>query len=164
MAQTIIGIMGPGDNPSQQDLDCAYELGSLIAKEKWILLTGGRNAGVMEAAGKGAKESGGTTIGILPDEDRKRMSQFVDIPILTGMGSARNAINVLSSDVVIACGCGAGTMSEIMLAIKAGKNILLLNQTDKTIAFLKELEYPNLLFVKTPGQAVAEIRTLLKNR
>lgn len=156
--------MGPGDDPTRKDLDVAYELGSLIAKEDWVLLTGGRNVGVMEAASKGSSQAGGTTVGIIPDEDKKRMSQYVDIPILTGMGSARNNINVLSSDVVIACGMGAGTMSEVMLAIKSGKNILLLNQTDQTKAFLEELEYSKLLFVETPEHAIAEIRTLLKKR
>lgn len=156
--------MGPGDDPTRKDLDVAYQLGSLIAQEGWILLTGGRNVGVMDAASKGSSEASGITIGIIPDEDKKRMSQYVDIPILTGMGSARNNINVLSSDVVIACGMGAGTMSEVMLAIKSGKNILLLNQTDKTKAFLEELEYSKLLFVETPEHAIAEIRTLLKKR
>lgn len=156
--------MGPGDDPTRKDLDVAYQLGSLIAQEGWILLTGGRNVGVMDAASKGSSEAGGTTIGIIPDEDKKRMSQYVDIPILTGMGSARNNINVLSSDVVVACGLGAGTMSEVMLASKSGKNILMLNQTDQTKAFLEELEYPKLLFVETPKQAIAEIKTLIRNR
>jgi len=163
MPKTIIGVMGPGDDPSRKDLDSAYELGALIAKEGWVLLTGGRNVGVMDAASKGAKASGGTTIGIIPGDDKKRMSQYVDIPIFTGMGSARNNINVLSSDVVIACGMGAGTMSEIMLAMKSRKNICLLNQTDKTKAFLRELDYPKLLFMETPKQVVAEIRNLVQN-
>lgn len=107
MKKPIIGVMGPGDGATQKEIKHAYKLGQLIAEQNWILLTGGRNVGVMGAASKGAKSSGGLTIGILPSENKNGMSKFVDIPICTGMGSARNNINVLSSDVVIACGSGA---------------------------------------------------------
>lgn len=66
MAKTVIGVMGPGDNATKEECDSAFELGKLIANKGWILLTGGRNVGVMEAASRGAKEAGGLTIGILP--------------------------------------------------------------------------------------------------
>jgi len=161
MPNIIIGVMGPGDHPTEDDLNTAFELGSLIAKEGWILLTGGRNVGVMEAASKGAKTSGGTTIGILPDEDKKRTSQYVDIQILTGLGSARNNINILSSDVVVACGLGAGTMSEIMLAIKSGKHILLLNQTNKTMSFIEQMDYNKLELADEPQEVISRIRQLV---
>lgn len=161
MAKTIIGIMGPGDHARGKDWEAAYRLGTLIAKEGWVLLSGGRNVGVMDAASKGAKEAGGLTIGILPDEDKKSMSTYVDIPILTGMGSARNNINILSSDVVVACGLGAGTMSEIMLGIKSGKSILLLNQSDTTISFLDELAYSKLYFADEPQEIISRIRQLV---
>ena len=132
--------MGPGDMPSKEDLESAFQLGKMIAHRDWVLLTGGRNAGVMDAASKGASEHGGLVIGILPDEDRSRMSSYVDIPIVTGVGSARNNINILTSDVIIACGTGAGTFSEIMLALKAGKHVIVLNQSDEAISFLQSLE------------------------
>ncbi|MGK7371119.1 MAG: TIGR00725 family protein, partial [Candidatus Halalkalibacterium sp. M3_1C_030] len=135
MAKRIIGVMGPGDRPTDEDLQTSYKLGAEIAKQNWLLLTGGRNAGVMDAASKGASEHGGMVVGVLPDSDRNRMSTYVDIPIVTGVGSARNNINVLTSDIIVACGTGAGTLSEIMLALKAGKHVFLLNQTNEALGF-----------------------------
>jgi len=120
----IIGVMGGGE-VSGDALNQSYLLGSLIAGQGWILLNGGRNAGVMDASAKGARDHGGLTIGILPDNDRSRVSDHILIPIVTGMGSARNAINVLSSDVVVACPGGPGTLSEIALALKAAKPVIL---------------------------------------
>jgi Predicted Rossmann fold nucleotide-binding protein len=66
MKKTIIGIMGPGESATSTDLENAYQLGQLIAEAGWILLTGGRNVGVMDAANKGAKSANGLTVGILP--------------------------------------------------------------------------------------------------
>ena len=125
----MIGIMGPGENASQNDCDLAYEIGKILASENYLVLTGGRNCGVMDAALKGAKEAGGTTIGILPGEDTSGMSKYTDIPILTGMHNARNVINILSSKVVVAIGEGPGTFSEIALALKMKKPLILLNST-----------------------------------
>ena len=121
----IVGVMG-GGSADPEAIDVARRLGKLIAKQGWTLLNGGRNSGVMEASAKGAREMGGTTIGILPDADRRHVSRYIDIPIVTGMGQARNVINVLSSDVIIACSGGAGTLSEIALAIKSKKPVILL--------------------------------------
>lgn len=81
----------------------------------------------MHSSLKGAKENSGLTIGILPDNNKKRMSQFVDIPIITGLGNARNNINILSSNIIIAIGSGPGTLSEIALAIKEDKPVIILN-------------------------------------
>jgi uncharacterized protein (TIGR00725 family) len=109
----------------------AFALGQAIAKEGWVLLSGGRKSGVMEAVNEGAKNAdrNALTIGILPGKDKKQLSDCVDVGIVTGMDSARNNINILSSDVVIACGYGgSGTASEIALALKAGKDVILLNE------------------------------------
>lgn len=161
MAETIIGVMGPGAKPTDKDLNDAYELGRLIAGHKWVLLTGGRKAGVMDAASRGASENGGLVVGVLPGSDRSGMSQFVDIPVLTGMGGARNNINVLSSDIVIACGSGAGTTSEIMLALKAGKAVIMLNQTEQGRNFFQSLDYSTLHFAESPQQAVDLAQNLI---
>lgn len=126
MVRTIVGVMGAGDNATARDIESGRQLGSLIAMRGWTLLTGGRNVGVMHAASRGAKECGGLVIGILPASDTQQMSEFVDIPIVTGMGSARNNINVLSSKVIIACGMGAGTASEVALALKANRPVIIL--------------------------------------
>ena len=161
MAEVIIGVMGPGARPKDQDLQFAYELGKRIANNGWVLLTGGRSAGVMDAASRGASENGGLVIGILPGSDRHGMSAHVDIPILTGMGSARNNINVLSSSAVIACGTGAGTTSEIMLALKAGREVVLLNQSEKAMHFFKEMDTGKIHFADDPGHAIEMIKTLM---
>lgn len=122
----IIGVMG-GGNVDHPALEKARELGKRIAREGWVLLNGGRNTGIMEASARGAREAGGLVIGILPDDHWGQVSQYVTIPILTGMGSARNSINVLSSHVVIACPGGSGTVSEIALALKAGRRVILMD-------------------------------------
>ena len=146
MRKTIIGVMGPGDLATETDINNAYELGKLIAQEEWILLTGGRNVGVMDAANKGAKKAGGLTIGILPSNNTKNVSDAVDIAILTDMGNARNNINVLSSNVIIACGMGLGTVSEIALALKNKKPVILLSEDKKSQQLFYNLS-PNLTFM-----------------
>src|SRR3989344_3767650 len=128
MRKAIIGVMGPGEKASEKDTQDAFNLGKLIAKENWVLLSGGRNSGVMDAVSKGAKSAKGLTIGVMPDTDETKISEAVDIPIITDMGSARNNINVLSSSVVIVCGTIApGTLSEIALALKGKKKVILIN-------------------------------------
>jgi uncharacterized protein (TIGR00725 family) len=131
--------MGGGEGADEQHLRWAYELGKAVATHDWILLTGGRKAGVMDAASRGAKDNGGFVVGVLMGEDASSASDAVDVVIATGMGSARNNINVLSSDVVIACGAPSpGTLSEIALALKAKKPVVLLNDDPQAIAFLQK--------------------------
>jgi uncharacterized protein (TIGR00725 family) len=126
--------------PSPQSFAAARELGRLIAERGWIVLTGGRPAGVMAAACAGAKEvPRSLTLGILPGGDGA--GPDVDIAVFTGMGEARNMINVLTSDVVVACGVeGPGTASEISLALKAGKPVILLGASEPTVDFFQRLK------------------------
>ncbi|MGB3494898.1 MAG: hypothetical protein WBA57_19365 [Elainellaceae cyanobacterium] len=135
MRLTIVGVMGPGEGALPQECDRAFGLGQRIATAGWVLLTGGRNAGVMNAANRGAKAAGGLTLGLLLADSYEGMSDAVDIAILTGMGQARNAINVLSSEVVIACGMGLGTASEVALALKVGKPVILISDDDLAYRF-----------------------------
>jgi uncharacterized protein (TIGR00725 family) len=162
MKKIIVGVIGPGEKATNLDQKNAYKLGQLIAKKGWILLTGGRAVGVMEFAMRGAKSVKGLTIGILPDKDSKRMSDAVDIPIITDLGNARNNLNVLSSDVVIACGMGLGTVSEIALALKNGKKVILLSDNKQGIDFFSSLEKNNLL-VATSAENALELMTNLVN-
>ena len=115
--------------------------------------------GVMDASARGAHEAGGLTIGILPDADLNRASQYLDIPIVTGLGSGRNNINVLSSDVAIACHGGAGTLSEIALAVKAGKPTILLDFDVGGMFDVKEQKA--LIKVNTPEEAIERVKQLL---
>ena len=161
MKKTIIGVMGPGEKARPEDITNAFKLGKLIAEKDWILLSGGRNAGVMDAVNKGAKSAGGLTIGILPSCDGSDVSDFVDISIITGMGSARNNINVLSSRVVVACGAmEAGTLSEIALALKAQKQVILLNDDAEGQQFIKRVCKEKVHIANTPEAAVGLIQKL----
>ncbi|MEG3845844.1 TIGR00725 family protein [Microcoleus sp. herbarium19] len=163
MKKIIIGIMGPGESATSTDLENAYQLGKLIAEAGWILLTGGRNVGVMEAANKGAKAANGLTVGILPGNDTRGISEAVDIAIVTDMGNARNNINILSSNVIIACGMGAGTASEIALALKADKPVILLNDSAESQFFFKKLAAANVFAVKNAVEAIAQTGKILAN-
>ena len=86
--------------------------------------------GVMEAACRGAKAAGGTTVGILPGTERSAANEHVDVAIATGLGEARNTLVVRAADAVIAVGGGYGTLSEIALALKAGKRVVGLGSWD----------------------------------
>ncbi|MCH7813732.1 MAG: TIGR00725 family protein [Planctomycetes bacterium] len=125
MRKAVIGVMGGADADERGRSD-AHRLGRLIAERGWVLLNGGRNTGVMAASAEGAQQAGGMVVGVLPDRDPRKASPHLDLAIVTGMGDARNVINVLSSDVVIACPGGAGTLSEVALALKNGKPVILL--------------------------------------
>lgn len=125
--RTVIGVMGSGESGDKLLLALARDLGAAIAAEGWVLLNGGRNSGVMDASAVGARNKGGLVIGVLPDEGTAAASRHLDVAIRTGMGDGRNWINVLSSDVVIALRGGAGTLSEIALALKAGRTVILLD-------------------------------------
>ncbi|MEX2604483.1 MAG: TIGR00725 family protein [Gracilimonas sp.] len=157
----IIGIMGPGEGATFSDKETATKVGKLLAKQEYIVLTGGRASGVMEAAMKGAKSAGGTTIGVLPSEDGTGQSEYVDILIKTGMGHARNIINVLTSDVVVGIGTGPGTTSEIALAIKTGKPIILLNQTSESINFFQKFNFSELHQAKSIEEALQLIKSVI---
>lgn len=161
MKKIIIGVMGPGIEATANDLKNAYELGKSIADQGWVLLTGGRNVGVMDAASQGAKAANGLTIGILPTDNTNAISEAVDIAIMTDMGNARNNINVLSSNVVIACGMGAGTASEIALALKANKRVILLNDSKEAQSFFTKLSSENICIVNSFGDAIAAAKTIL---
>lgn len=161
MPRIIIGVMGAGKLATLEDIDTAYQLGKSIAENGWILLTGGRKAGVMDAASQGAKSAAGIVIGVLPSNDLQGMSDAVDIPIVTEMGNARNNINVLSSTVVIACGMGLGTASEVALALKNNKPVVLLNQTELTYQFFNSLAAGKVFLARDVSKAIALIQQII---
>lgn len=154
--------MGNGERAGKEDMKTAYELGKLIASEGWILLSGGMNAGVMQSVNKGAKENGGLTVGIISRQDAG-IAEGVDIPIMTDMGSARNNINVLTSNVIVACGMGPGTSSEVSLALqnRANKPVVLLNNGEETIKFFRTLREELVHVAKNPEEAIEIIKNLL---
>jgi uncharacterized protein (TIGR00725 family) len=98
-------------------------VGRELARRGAIVVCGGLG-GAMEAACKGAKEAGGTTVGILPGGDRADANQWVDVAIPTGLGEGRNALVVRAADALIAVGGGYGTLSEIALALRRGTRVI----------------------------------------
>jgi uncharacterized protein (TIGR00725 family) len=101
----------------------AYEIGRGIAAAGVHLVCGGRG-GVMAAACRGAREAGGLTIGLLPGLDRDQANEWVQVAIPTGLGELRNGLVVRSAEVVVAVGGAYGTLSEVALALQAGKPVL----------------------------------------
>ena len=118
MQISVIGNSEEGENAG-----IAYKTGLEIGKKGHILVCGGRT-GVMEAACKGAKETGGLTIGISTSEDGAELNKYVDVQIRTGMGYARNAIVAYSADAVIVIGGSHGTLNEMCFASFSGKPII----------------------------------------
>jgi hypothetical protein len=161
MRKIVIGVMGPGEKATIDDVENAYQLGQLIAARGWVLLTGGRKVGVMDAASRGAKASGGLTVGILPNNNLEAVSEAVDIAIVTDMGNARNNINVLSADVVIACGMGIGTASEVALALKNDKSVILLTQERENTKFFTRLGKERIFVADKPETAIAIANNIL---
>jgi uncharacterized protein (TIGR00725 family) len=120
-----VAVVGPGDEPTA----AAADVGRLVAERGAVLVCGGLG-GAMEAACRGAKQAEGVTVGILPGSDRSDANPYVDVALPTGLGEARNALVVRAADVVIAIGGGYGTLSEIALALKAGKRVIGLDTWD----------------------------------
>ncbi len=112
-AQAALGPLG----------DWAEEVGRLLGEAKVTLLCGGLG-GVMESACRGALSAGGTTVGILPGDDRRAANPAVQIAVATGMGEMRNALLVRSSDALIALGGEFGTLSEVGFALKIGRPVV----------------------------------------
>ncbi|HEY7119250.1 MAG TPA: TIGR00725 family protein [Tepidisphaeraceae bacterium] len=103
----------------------AFEIGAMLAELGAILITGG-GAGTMQAACRGARSKGGVTVAILKSADFADANDASSIVIPTGLGHARNVVNILAGDVVIALGSSAGTISEACFAWIQGRPILTL--------------------------------------
>jgi uncharacterized protein (TIGR00725 family) len=125
LSNKFVAVIG-GFPCSSEDYSNAEIVGRELAKNNAVLICGGEG-GVMEAACKGARSVGGITLGILPGDNRKSANEYVSIPLVTGLGSARNLIIVKSSRVAIAIGGGYGTLSEISFALKYGIPVVGLN-------------------------------------
>jgi uncharacterized protein (TIGR00725 family) len=113
-----IGVLGPSQ-ADPETLAIAERVGSEIAGRGAILICGGLG-GVMEAAARGAKRAGGLTIGITPGTNAREANEHIDVPVVTGLGEARNVLVVRSSNAVIAIAGSYGTLSEIAFALKLG--------------------------------------------
>lgn len=118
----LVAVIGAG-LCSEQEATLAEEVGRRLAEAGAVVLTGGRG-GVMAAASRGAAQAGGLVIGILPGEDANQANPWVTLPIVTGLGEARNAVLMRTAQVVIAVGGEYGTLSEIAFALKFGRPVV----------------------------------------
>lgn len=156
----VVAVVGSGSGTAT-DVSNARELGRLTAEKGWVLVTGGRNAGAMKAVNEGAKQAGGLTIGILPDR-KTEISSSVDVAIVTDIGESRNNVIVLSADVVVACGADdPGTASEVALALKAGKPVILVGTDEIACSFFRKIGGNGIQIADSPEQAVQLINDLL---
>jgi len=121
----IIAVIG-NSSCSPEEAKLAESVGELLAQRGVAIICGGLG-GVMEAVCRGAKSKGGLTVGILPGQDSSTANPWVDIPVVTGIGEARNLAVVKSAQAVIAIGGNYGTLSEIAYALKSGIPIIGLN-------------------------------------
>jgi len=123
-----IGVIG-GSSCTEKTAELAKSVGQEIARAGAALVCGGLG-GVMEAACRGAKRAGGTTLGILPSWSKESANEFVDIPIVTGLGDMRNLMVVRNSDAVIALPGKYGTLSEIAFCLNSATPLISLSNWD----------------------------------
>ncbi len=136
-----VSVIG-GSTVTDQEYDRAYEVGRLLGDAGHEVVCGGRT-GVMEAACRGASETGGHTIGILPGTDRHSANRYVDTAIATGLGNARNPLVVRNGDAVIAVDGGTGTLSELGHALDFGRPVAGLGtHTIDGVAGIEHVETP----------------------
>lgn len=117
-----VTVIGDSENIGANNA-IAYDAGKAVAAQGYVLLTGGMEA-VMREASRGASETGGFVVSILPGEDVDSGNPFKDVSIATGMGWARNSVNVLSCDAVVVIGGGSGTLCEIAFAWAYNKPVI----------------------------------------
>ncbi len=151
----IIAVIGGGE-PSPEEAKLAEKVGRELARQGAILVCGGMG-GVMEAACRGASSEGGITIGILPGDSAKAANPYVQIPIVTGIGYARNISVVKSAEAVIAIGGSYGTLSEIAHARQSGIPVIGLN----TWSLSRNGQVDNsIILAQNPTEAVNEALNL----
>jgi uncharacterized protein (TIGR00725 family) len=145
-----VAVIGAGECDAAA-ASLAEEVGERLARSGCVLVTGGLG-GVMEAASRGAGRAGGLVVGILPGAAASDANRWVDVPIATGMGDARNAVLVNTAEALIAVGGSYGTLSEIAFALRRGRPIASLGswQVD-----------PQVVRVATAAQAVESVLSRL---
>ncbi len=157
-SKKFIAVIG-GSQCSSQEARLAEEVGRELARRGVILVCGGLG-GVMEAACRGASSEGGVTIGILPGESRQTANPYVQFPIVTGIGYARNVAVVKSAQAVIAISGSYGTLSEISHALQNGIPVIGLN----TWSLSKNGRQDNsIILAQNPAEAVDKALNLVTN-
>ncbi|HEY95353.1 MAG TPA: TIGR00725 family protein [Dehalococcoidia bacterium] len=145
----IIAVIGARE-PSPEESGLAEEVGKEIARQDAALICGGLG-GIMEAACRGAAGKGGITIGVLPGDDPNTANPHVQIPIVTGIGYARNLVVVRSANAVIAIGGRYGTLSEIAYALAGNTPVIGLNTWS---IYRGGTQDDSIIYVQSPSEAV----------
>lgn len=158
-SKTIIAVIG-ASQASVAELKAAEEVGRLIALNGATLVCGGMG-GVMEAACRGAATAGGITVGILPGDSPREANAFVELPIATGIGYARNATVVKSAQAVIAIGGSYGTLSEIAYALQGGLPVIGLDTWHISRNGQHE---EGIIVAASPGAAVIKTLEMIRQR
>ncbi len=166
----LIGVMGAGEDADARTIALAEALGAAISRRGWGLLSGGRPCGAMAAACRGAMAvAGHLVVGVLPGDGGggaagRAETAALDVALFTGLGQARNVINVLSSDVVVVCGAGGpGTLSEAAHALKAGRPLLLLAVPPAWQELFGSLG-GQVRLCDTPAEAIEAVAALLEEQ
>lgn len=159
----VIGHNTNGCTPEHKKI--AYDVGMEIAKSGSVLICGGLG-GVMTASARGARDGGGLTVGIIPQNDPAMANEFCDVVIPTGMGLARDFLNALSADGVIIVGGGSGTLSETTAAYMYKKPMVAIRNMGGSITsfidgFIDQRENIKIIGVDTPKEAVNKILELI---
>ncbi len=158
----IIAVIG-GSDAKPQHVALAEEVGRELAQRGATVVCGGLK-GVMEAVCRGAKEAGGTTIGILPGRSSRDANSYVDIPIVTSLGYARNVIVVHTGEAAIAIGGAFGTLSEIAHALGEGIPVIGLSTWPLTVRGDGDPIGDGLIPASTPQEAVDKALTAAQAR
>jgi uncharacterized protein (TIGR00725 family) len=146
----VIAVIG-GRRVKKGLLLMAEDVGRLIAERGAVLLCGGLG-GIMEASAKGAKDAGGLTLGVLPQDDKGHANPFIDIPVATGLGIGRNVIIARTADALVAIGGQYGTLSEIAFSL----------QLKKPVIGIETWDIDGVIRAETPEDAVRKIFDNLK--
>jgi uncharacterized protein (TIGR00725 family) len=155
-AAPYVAVIG-ASNATEWELDTAEHVGRLLAEAGCVLVCGGLG-GVMNAAARGCKAAGGTSVGILSGDDRELASPHLTLVVATGFGEARNAVVARSADAVVAVGGEFGTLSEIALALKMGKPVIGLGTWE---IGRDDLDHDPIVRAESPGSALEHLQRLL---
>lgn len=156
-SRKFVAVIG-GSQASAKETKLAEEVGRQLARRGVVLVCGGLG-GIMEAACRGARSQGGITVGILPGEKREAANPYVQIPVVTGMGYARNVAVAKSAQAVIAIGGSYGTLTEIGHALQNGIPVVGLN----TWSISRNDEPDNSIIpAESPAEAVRKALKLAK--
>jgi uncharacterized protein (TIGR00725 family) len=164
-----ISVVGfDADSCTEVARDAAYRVGRAIAKEGGTVVCGGLG-GVMEATGRGARDAGGHTVGIVPSADPAQANEFCDFVVATGLGGSRDFVVAYSGDAVIVVGGGAGTLIEVAAAYQAAKPIVAVKGTGGVAdawagRYMDDRQTRKMLWGSSPEDAVKKaVRELARN-